>query len=465
MFERINNDYQAAADLFRKALETDPEHTKSKVALSETLLRMGDAAQARKLLAGISAAKDWWALLNAGRTLYDTKRWKDSKTVLSRALELLEQEKDTSKGLIAAAVKEVREKLIVAGAKTVCVGFAEEIRDLSPEDQVERVQAKYEELGGRKRRYVGGIEIKDGKWIGAGLSHDVRFLDPLRGLPLQHLTMSHTKVRDLEPLKGMPLTYLSCFATPIKSLEPLVEGMPLTTLSCYSTRVNDLTPLKGKPLKELHCGDAPITDLSPLKGMPLVNLSFPITPVSDLGPLKGMRLVRLNCSNTHVTDLGPLKGIPLTYLSCGNIRVRDLSPLKGMLLTNLVLGGTKVVDLSPLEGMPLTHLNMIGTQVADLSPLKGMPLQDLNLAQTNVADLSPLKGMGLKILWIRGSKVTDLTPLEGMKLEAFIFTPIDITKGIEIVRSMKSMQRIGLENGLAMDPEEFWKKYDAGEFD
>jgi len=60
--------------------------------------------------------------------------------------------------------------------------------------------------------------------------------------------------------------------------------------------------------------------------------------------------------------------------------------------------------------------------------------------------------------------VSDLGPLEGMNLDSFSFTPRSITRGIEIARGMKSIRRIGDDTSRLLKPEEFWKRYDAGEF-
>jgi hypothetical protein len=55
--------------------------------------------------------------------------------------------------------------------------------------------------------------------------------------------------------------------------------------------------------------------------------------------------------------------------------------------------------------------------------------------------------------------ITDLTPLEGMRLTQFD-PPIPMpNKGAEVIRRMKTVTSI---NGLPA--EEFWKKYDAGEY-
>ena len=76
---------------------------------------------------------------------------------------------------------------------------------------------------------------------------------------------------------------------------------------------------------------------------------------------------------------------------------------------------------------------------------------------------------GLKLRWLNLAtclQVRDLTPLQGMELTEITLTPRIITKGINVLRQMKSLKTIGI-GWQAMDrfsPDEFWKKYDAGEF-
>ncbi len=123
-----------------------------------------------------------------------------------------------------------------------------------------------------------------------------------------------------------------------------------------------------------------------------------------------------------------------------------MTPLKGMPLDYLNLWGlTELVSLEPLNGLPLTHLYLGGcNQVRDLSPLKGMPLKRLFISSTGVADLSPLKDM----------------PLEGIRL-----TPRNITKGLEILRDMKSLKTVSAGDATqAWSAAEFWERYDKGEF-
>jgi hypothetical protein len=69
-------------------------------------------------------------------------------------------------------------------------------------------------------------------------------------------------------------------------------------------------------------------------------------------------------------------------------------------------------------------------------------------------------------LWCDGARISDLSPLEGMNLNALLFTPKNITKGLDVIRQMKSLKTIGvgLGDNDEFSPAEFWKKYDAGEF-
>jgi hypothetical protein len=79
--------------------------------------------------------------------------------------------------------------------------------------------------------------------------------------------------------------------------------------------------------------------------------------------------------------------------------------------------------------------------------------------------LSHLKGLPLRSLWIYGTGITDLTPLQGMPLEDIRLTPKNITKGLDILRDMKSLKTIGIGgSNQAWPAAEFWERYDKGEF-
>jgi hypothetical protein len=72
--------------------------------------------------------------------------------------------------------------------------------------------------------------------------------------------------------------------------------------------------------------------------------------------------------------------------------------------------------------------------------------------------------MRLKHLHINNTDVTDLNPLQGMPLEEINLTPNKITRGLNIVRDMKSIKTIGIGWKQTWPAAEFWKRYDNGEF-
>gem|GEM_PF-212103 len=159
----------------------------------------------------------------------------------------------------------------------------------------------------------------------------------------------------------------------------------------------------------------------------------------------------------YVTDISPVRVFNLFALKCvgtkpGNAFFSDLSPLKGMQLTKLEVWNTQVKDLSPLEGMPLELLGIGATPVSDLSSLK--------LASQSRWGPFPLKVK----LFCDKTPISDLSPLQGLQLQSLFFTPKNIAAGIDVIRQMKSIESIGAEGQAMTTPEEFWKKYDAGEF-
>jgi Leucine-rich repeat (LRR) protein len=144
--------------------------------------------------------------------------------------------------------------------------------------------------------------------------------------------------------------------------------------------------------------------------------------------------------------------------------LEDLSPLTGLPLTQLILTYTNVSDLKPLRGMPLQSLDCGVTRVTDLSPLKGMQLILFKCGWTNVSDLSPLQGMPLQMIWCDTYKISDLSALEGMPLRSVLFKLANVTRGLSVLRQMKSLDTIYYDAGKGLPAEEFWKKYDAGDF-
>jgi len=135
-----------------------------------------------------------------------------------------------------------------------------------------------------------------------------------------------------------------------------------------------------------------------------------------------------------------------------------------MPLQDLNLLGTGVTDLAPFRGMTLKFLWLNETPVSDISPLSDCPLVSLTLHKTLVKDLGPLANSRLERLHIGETPMSDLTPLKGLSLKRFIFTPGRITKGIEIIRGMKSIREIGPSFENRMNPSQFWSLYSEGKF-
>jgi len=162
--------------------------------------------------------------------------------------------------------------------------------------------------------------------------------------------------------------------------------------------------------------------------------------VTDILPIRVFNALRvLDCSGTHTTDWH------------GNGQLVDLTPLKGM-----NLAGLAVVRL---------HYTRVGD--AGLAHFRDCKrLADLNLCDTQVGDagLAHFKGMPLRVLRIYRTGVTDLSPLQGMPLEDVRLTPKNISRGLDILRDMKSLKTIGIDYSQSWPAAEFWERYDKGEF-
>jgi hypothetical protein len=143
-----------------------------------------------------------------------------------------------------------------------------------------------------------------------------------------------------------------------------------------------------------------------------------------------------------VTNLAVFANMDITELYLNDLRSSDISPLKDLRLTHLLLGNATVPDLSPLTNMPLAQIWLWYTEVDDLTPLAHTPLKSIFLVNTGV---------------------TDLSPLEGLRLRDIVFTPHEITNGIDVVRAMP-IREIGTNLLTLLPAAEFWRKYDAGEF-
>jgi len=229
------------------------------------------------------------------------------------------------------------------------------------------------------------------------------------------------------------------------------DGYDVLAIGVSGPNMTDITPLKGQKLRMVelaNCTD--LVDISPLKGLPIEKLYLEHTKITDLKPLEGMQLKELFLNGTPVSDLTPLK------------------EMKSLRMLNLF--ETKVVDLTPLSRLNLGMLWLNNTNVSDLRPLADMPLQSLTLVGTKAKDLTPLRRTLIQRLHIGETEVTDLSPLEHLPLTRLIFTPKEITKGLDVVRKIKTLKELDTvfpppEGRKIMVPKEFWEKYDRGVFE
>lgn len=279
----------------------------------------------------------------------------------------------------------------------------------------------------------------DKAWPGLGgrLAHD----------PNGQLTLDlgkNPQVCDLTPLHNIPLKGLWIPDTGVKDLGPL-DGMPLTALGINGTAVHSLDPLRAMKLETLNisiCRE--LTDLAPLEGMPLRSIA-----------LSG-------CGRIH--DISALAGMPLTEIFMTNCPVRDITPLATAKLKRFIAHSTPISDVTALKGMPLETVNLNHTGVTDLTPLKGAPLKECWLRACNISDLAPILDAPLEDIDILNTRITDLTPLKEKKLKYIYFSPRNIVKGIDVLRSMDSLVEIGFNRDRRLPAADFWKKYDDGAF-
>ena len=102
-----------------------------------------------------------------------------------------------------------------------------------------------------------------------------------------------------------------------------------------------------------------------------------------------------------------------------------------------------------------------------MSPLKGMSLDYLWFSNSQVTNLDALAAVNVSRLALTETPVTNLLPLAGLQLTDIVFTPRNITVGIEAIRNMASLEYLShsAEDPFGVPAHEFWAKYDAGEFD
>lgn len=217
-----------------------------------------------------------------------------------------------------------------------------------------------------------------------------------------------------------------------------------TTYHCLGQGEDPFEPRAEKELESaaFFGGEGPV-DLKSLRGSPIKQLQLlACDKLTSISPIAGLKLEDVMLWKIDVEDITPLAGMPIQELIIYGCPVKDLTVLKGMPLKSLRIGETNVADFSPLKGLPLTHLSLYASEVSDLAPLEGMLLESLDIQV------------------IGSGKISDLTPLKGMKLKHLEFDEDTVIRGMNVIRSMKSLEEI---NGMPAD--EFWKKYDADQIE
>jgi hypothetical protein len=195
--------------------------------------------------------------------------------------------------------------------------------------------------------------------------------------------------------------------------------------------------------------------------------------LADLTPLQGMNLAGLTglgLWNTKVNDAGlayfkDCKG--LRHLGLGWTRVSDAGLANFKDCKNLIqlwIHDTQVGDAGLAhfhDCKDLEDLNLAGTKVSDVGlahfkDCKNLKYLWLDRTQVGDASLAHFKGIPLRALSIDSTGITDLTPLQGMRLEAIRLTPKNITRGLDILRDIKSLKTIGIDWKQTWPAAEFW---------
>ncbi|HZZ79318.1 MAG TPA: protein kinase [Gemmataceae bacterium] len=290
-------------------------------------------------------------------------------------------------------------------------------------------------------------------------------LEPLRGGRLNHLEMANCPlIADLSPLKDMQLARLEFSGcTGLKSLNGL-QGQPLGKMNLVGlANLENIDALKGMPLGEFQVDDCPkLQNLDALQSMQLYRCEIRNCPnLSDIRGLGGKRNYHiLNIANCpKIEDLSPLAGIPMQELTLHGLqKLTSLSFLDGSSLQSLNLDGCgKLTDLTMATKANGLKAVIVARCPAftDLTPLSGLKLASLNIDSTAVKNLAPLRGIPLQQLGMRGcADLHDLSPLAGMSLVEVTLPP-EVTKGMEGMRAMKTLQRIDTRPA-----DQFWQEWD-----
>jgi serine/threonine protein kinase/Leucine-rich repeat (LRR) protein len=273
-----------------------------------------------------------------------------------------------------------------------------------------------------------------------------------------------------------------------------IENDVVTELRINSDQVADIAPIRvWRGLRVLDCRgtydanyqpNGLLADLTPLEGMDLAELTHLYlnnTKITDAGFVcfKDCKALRyLDVSNTKVTDGGLAHFQDCTKLrelhlwntkltGTGLAHFKNCQDLATVVLNHTAVDDANLAHLADLKS--LTSVELGYTQISDealtwFKDCKALTRLYLHGTQVSDAGLADLKGLPLTLLWIDATGITDLTPLQGMPLEDIRLTPQNITRGMDILRDMKSLKTIGIQWDQSWPAAEFWERYDKGEF-
>ncbi|MBD3320246.1 MAG: protein kinase [Chitinivibrionales bacterium] len=245
----------------------------------------------------------------------------------------------------------------------------------------------------------------------------IRSLEPLRGMPLKSLNLSFTgsyedigpihqapieklvmnfcTVKYLDPLKMLPLRHLEVCYSDCENWE-FLNGMKLTTLKMACADLSGFQFLSGMPLEDLHLYRCALGTIGMLQDMPLIRCNLRHNPISDISPLAGPALEKLDISETAVADLSPVSGMPLKELFCAKTPLKTCVKLRKLNdLRRLDISFTEISSLAPLRNSAIRELHMDFCPVRNCDVLQTMPLKKLgfegvSLTRKNIAILTAL---------------------------------------------------------------------------
>ena len=381
-----NGDVDSAILDLGQAIDFDDQLEEARFLRAAVLLRQGKVAEsAEDLEDGLALSPDSERLAEFAALL---KRYRSSREDYALLMANQFYEKHELFFLIDTSAYGSREQLLV---------YRKQLKDL-PDVAARLVYGQQEELSLSLR---GKATLKD--------------LEPLRGIPLIHLTVNHMKAGDLTPLKGMPLKTLSIRGSLVRDLTPL-RGMQLERLDIRGTQVEDLTPLAGMPLRVIALARLNVT-LTPLANMKLESFTAHQCRLERMDVLLGQPIETLEMSGNSLSDASLILRFPLKRLDlAGSRNMADWSWLRNLKgVEDLDLGSNKIDDLSLLRHLPLKRLSL-----ADCP---------------NVKDLSALKGMPLDVLDLRGCHLPDVRSLMEVRVKVLCLTPERIGKNLQLLKA------------------------------